>query len=84
MDFQPTFPRSIHVSDQQMKAMRLAAGHKLGVVEYMGTRGLGSSSWARMMDRLSKQGFVQPYVHGGYEITESGRALVDAYKPRNS
>lgn len=63
--------------------MRLTAVHKqvlaqaksspLGIVEYRGTRGLRSSVWTRMMDRLCANGYFTPYVHGGYEITDKGR-----------
>jgi hypothetical protein len=34
-------------------------------------------SKTRMLDRLVKLGLASEYVHGGYEITEAGRAALN-------
>jgi hypothetical protein len=46
-----------------------------GLVEWQRTRGLASASWERMMERLCTLGLFRRYVHGGYEITDAGRAV---------
>lgn len=38
-----------------------------------GGGGLGKAAWERMMARLVRAGIAEPYPHGGYGITESGR-----------
>lgn len=44
---------------------------------YLGApNGLRMAGWRRVMERLQSLGFVKPYPHGGYEITESGRAAI--------
>lgn len=58
---------------QQLKVVRKAVDGD-GIVEWSRTRGLGSSSWERMMTRLCGLGLFRGYVHGGYEITDAGRA----------
>lgn len=45
-----------------------------GVLEHRGTNGLARAGWTRMMERLCAGGFFRTYVHGGYEITDLGRA----------
>lgn len=45
-----------------------------GVLEHRGTNGLARAGWARMMERLCAAGLFRRYVHGGYEITDLGRA----------
>lgn len=56
------------------EALQRASASRLGVVEFHGTRGLQSAAWGRMMERMRDLGYVKPYVHGGYEITDAGRA----------
>lgn len=58
---------------QQLKVVRRAVDGN-GIVEWGRTRGLASSSWERMMARLCGLGLFRRYVHGGYEITDAGRA----------
>jgi hypothetical protein len=58
---------------QQLKVVRRAVDGN-GIVEWGRTRGLASSSWERMMVRLCGLGLFRGYVHGGYEITDAGRA----------
>jgi hypothetical protein len=40
--------------------------------------GLRRAGWYRMMEGLERKGLVAVYVHGGYEITEQGRAALAA------
>lgn len=39
-------------------------------------RGFERIAWNRMMASLVRDGVVKHYVHGGYEITEAGRAAL--------
>lgn len=57
----------------QLKQVQRAVDGK-GIVEWGRTRGLASASWERMMERLCALGLFRRYVHGGYEITDTGRA----------
>lgn len=45
-----------------------------GLLEHRGTNGLARAAWTRMMERLCAAGIFRRYVHGGYEITDLGRA----------
>lgn len=38
--------------------------------------GWESVTWRRSAETLVKRGFLTPYVHGGYAITEAGRAAI--------
>jgi hypothetical protein len=61
----------------QREQLGIALRSPLGVVERPHLRsGLASASWDRMMVRLEQAGYVTPYVHGGYEITDAGRTAL--------
>lgn len=65
------------ITPAHFKVLKQATEHPLGVVDHVGTiNGLGSASKRRMMHRLSVEGLFRPYVHGGWEITDKGRAIV--------
>lgn len=52
-----------------------------GLVEDYGTNGLARAGWIRMMERLCEAGLFRRYVHGGYEITDAGRAADGRSRP---
>jgi hypothetical protein len=61
----------------RLKMLRIAAADPLGVVTMpVGRPGFSQWKWTRMMQSMSNDGFVTPYVHGGYEITSAGRLVV--------
>jgi hypothetical protein len=62
------------LTDPQRKALEEAARSPLGVVEITTINGFGSRSKRLMFQRLMRDGYVREYVHGGYEITDAGRA----------
>ena len=67
------------LTTKQRIYMSIAATNPHGVVEktFFGVGGgLQRLSWDKMMGGLVKEGFMKPYVHGGYEITEAGRAIL--------
>ncbi len=65
------------LTQPQRAALQRAADHPLGVVEHQGPRGLAYAVWDRMMQRLAAQALAKRYVHGGYEITDAGRAALE-------
>lgn len=74
------------LTDKQKIMLRDAATdiRGLGVVEIRGTRGLAYSAKERMAKRLCEAGYLRPYVHGGYEITDSGRAALTSEQRQQS
>lgn len=60
----------------QRKRLEWAAMEPRGLVVCRAGKGWGKHSWEKMMEILQERGLVKPYVHGGYEITDAGRALV--------
>lgn len=63
----------------QRKYLKSAATSKLGVVapSSLAYRTYGNASFHRCMKGLCERGIVKPYVHGGYEITDDGRKVLD-------
>ncbi len=53
----------------------LARADARGVIAWIGTRGLAESNWRKVMERLTEMGLVEPYVHGGFELTAAGRRV---------
>ncbi len=63
----------------QVKELRRAADHPLGIVETVcGWGGLQRASWHARMSHLVADGLLKPYVHGGYEITPAGLSALKA------
>lgn len=61
----------------QCRELRRAANHPLGIVDTgIGWGGLQRASWHARMSALVSDGLLRPYVHGGYEITDTGRAAL--------
>lgn len=52
-----------------------------GILDERIANGLARAGWTRMMERLCASGIFRRYVHGGYEITDLGRAADDRVKP---
>jgi hypothetical protein len=62
------------LTDKQMGMLRAAASSKLSVVERPYLPGFEGVAWDRNAKRLCERGYLKPYVHGGFEITDGGRA----------
>lgn len=67
------------LTETHIREITRAVSHRLGLLEFYGTAGLRKSGWERMMQRLVEAGYFVPYVHGGYEITEEGRRVAQAF-----
>jgi RNA-binding protein YhbY len=65
------------LTEAQTRTLRRAADDRLGVVRWIGTRGLAAASFERMAKRLAEKGLLRAYVWGGWEITDAGRAALD-------
>ncbi|TIT80117.1 MAG: hypothetical protein E5W57_04090 [Mesorhizobium sp.] len=52
----------VRLTQAQRHPMVIAAADRRGIVEYLGVAGLRKAGWT--------------YVHGGYEITDAGRAAL--------
>lgn len=60
----------------QVKWLEKAANDPRGVVQLGWRGGFEWVSWKRMMERMCAKGWFTEYRHGGYEITEAGRAAL--------
>ena len=72
------------VTPAQRRVLEIAAKHELGLVTSLmlgATTGFGSRSRRLMFNRLREAGLLKPYLHGGYEITDAGRAALSPLKP---
>ncbi len=45
--------------------------------DYMGW---GNATFEKVMGNLCKLGYAEPYVHGGYQITDAGREALRGLK----
>lgn len=64
------------MTEVQRKALG-SADHR-GIIDCPGgRRSFAKASWEKMMSRLVEGGFVTVYRHGGYEITDAGRAALE-------
>lgn len=64
------------LTEARLRILDAAARHKLGLVERPYVIGFARTSWDRNANKLIDLGFLVPYVHGGYEITDAGRAAL--------
>lgn len=62
----------------QRKALAEMASSPEGRVECIWPRGYARSNWEWVRMRLCSLGLAQKYRHGGYEITDAGRAELGA------
>lgn len=53
-----------------------AMRHPLGLIERPVLRGFERNTWDRNAGVLCDAGLLRGYVHGGYEITDEGRAAL--------
>ena len=67
------------LTKSQMAQVRRAVDGN-GILEGRIANGLARAGWTRMMERLCAVGIFRRYVHGGYEITDLGRAADDRSK----
>jgi hypothetical protein len=61
------------LTDKRLRILKSAASHKLGLVANPFIQGFERVSWTTNADYLVGFGLLRRYVHGGYEITETGR-----------
>ena len=61
----------------QRKALMRARATPNELFENYGTRGLAHASRERMLKRLCDGGLFEPYVHGGWCLTNRGREIAD-------
>lgn len=60
-----------------IRDLRQAADNRLGVLTpHPSWGGLQRASWHARMSRHVADGMFSSYVHGGYEITDAGRAAL--------
>lgn len=64
------------LTDNQRNMLDRAAANKLGVVERPYLPGFEGVTWDRNARKLCERGYLRPYVHGGYEITDAGRKAI--------
>lgn len=60
----------------QRKVLEQAAADKLGLVPHPHRQSFGGTSFDKMLARLRDEGLVGRYVHGGFVITDAGRAAL--------
>lgn len=73
-------PQKIKLTRKRQLILEAASKHHLGLVERPYLTGFERVSWDRNADYLVELGLLAPYVHGGYEITEEGRAALPVNK----
>ena len=72
----------IRPSVAQVEALRRAAAHPLGLYTQSGALGgLAKASRSKMLERMVEAGWLERYVHGGFEITAAGREMAKAQIP---
>jgi hypothetical protein len=64
------------LTNNQRNILSAAAVNKLGVVERPYLPGFEGVTWNRNATKLCERGLLKPYVHGGFEITDAGRATI--------
>lgn len=72
---------SVDLTEPQQAVLRRAVSSRPfpGLIDFADAGvgiGLRRSAWTKMMARLRDQGIVEPYVHGGFEVTAAGRDLM--------
>ncbi len=69
------------LTNTQRVRLQQAARHELGLVELQAGQRYGGASIVRSMQRLCELGLFVPYVHGGWQITDLGRAACTIASP---
>lgn len=64
------------LTEKRLRILRAAASHERGLVDRPHLVGFERIAWDRNADYLVLTDFLSPYVHGGFEITEAGRAAL--------
>lgn len=64
------------LTDNQRNMLNAAAANKLSVVERPYMPGFEGVTWDRNAHKLCERGYLKPYVHGGFEITDAGRKVI--------
>lgn len=62
------------LTEKRLRILRTAAGHPLGLVERPYLVGFERVAWDRNARVLVEAKLLSDYRHGGYEITDDGRA----------
>lgn len=70
------------LSPAQKRALLETYQHPLELFEIYGPRGLAHSSQERMAQRLCEAGLFEPYVHGGWCLTDVGRDTAARHSPK--
>lgn len=60
----------------RVRILEAAERHALGLVERPVLRGFDRNTWDRNAAVLCEAGYLRPYVHGGFEITDIGRTAL--------
>lgn len=71
----------VNLTEPQQAVLRRAVSSRPfpGLIDFADAGvgvGLRRAAWTKMMGRLRDQGIVEPYVHGGFEVTAAGRDLM--------
>lgn len=65
----------------QRRELQYAANNQFGLTSRVAINRLGAASKRKMLARLCLLGLLKHYVHGGYEITDAGRAAITSANP---
>lgn len=69
---------NIRLTECRLRILRAANNDRLGLVSRPYFTGFSRVTWDRNAADLIKAGLLSRYVHGGFEITDAGRAALQA------
>jgi len=78
----PAMP--VRLTEKRLRILRTASDHPLGLVTRPYLTGFERVSWDRNATTLQAGGLLAPYVHGGFEITPAGRAVLERQARRTA
>ena len=65
------------MTEKRTAILKEAVKHPLGIVERPYFQEFSRIAWDNNAAALTRAGLLAPYVHGGYEITAEGRAVLE-------
>lgn len=74
-------PRS-QLTTKRRAILQQANDHPLGLIDNPYHRGFEAVAWRKNASWLVERGHLQPYVHGGFEITDAGRVVLVLTTPQ--
>ena len=70
--------KPLKLTEKRLRILETAAKHPLGLVERPYHVGFERVAWDKNARALVEAGLLAVYRHGGYELTEAGRAQLPA------